>query len=74
MLLPLLTLAPNLPLFAAMVLAAGALIDLQKRDTIPFLSPTIVSSGWENQYMPAGVWQVYCLAATNRASSCSSEG
>jgi len=74
MLLPLLTLAPNLPLFAAKVLAAGALIDLQKQDTIPFLTLTLVSSGGENQYMPAGVWRAYCLAATYHASSYGSEG
>jgi hypothetical protein len=74
MLLLLLTVALNLPLFAAMGLAAGALIDLQKRDTTPFLTPTLISSGGENQYVPAGLWHVHCLAVTYRASSYSSEG
>ncbi len=75
MLLLLLTVAPNLPLLAAMVLAAGALIDLQKRDTTPFLTPTLVSSpGGENQYVPAGLWQVYRLAATYHDSSYGNEG
>ncbi len=74
MLLLLLTLALTLPLLAAMGLAAQALLDLQKRDTTPFLAPVLVSSGQENQYMPAGLWQVYCLAATYHGSLSSSEG
>ncbi len=74
MLLLLLTVALNLLLFAAMVLAARALLDLQKRDTTPFLAPVLVLSGVENQYMPAGLWHVHCLAATYHGSSCGSEG
>ena len=75
MLLLLLTLALILPLLAAMALAALALLDLIKRDATPFLAPALVSfpSG-ENRYLPFGVWQVSCLAATYRASSSSSEG
>jgi hypothetical protein len=74
MLLLLLTLALILPLLAAMALAALALLDLFKRDATPFLAPALVSfPDEENQYMAAGVWQVYCLAATYRASSSSSE-
>jgi hypothetical protein len=74
MLLLLLTVAPNLPLFAAMVLAAGALIGLQKRDTTPYLRPTLISSGGENLDVPAGLLHVHCLAAMYRALSFSSEG
>ena len=75
MLLLLLTLALILPLLAAMALAALALLDLFKRDTTPFLAPSLVSfPGRKNQCMPAGVWQVYRLAATYRASSSGSEG
>ena len=74
MLLLLLTLALTLPLLAAMALAAQALLDLFKRDATPFLAPVLVSSGGENQYMPVGLWQVSCLAATYRASSSGSEG
>ena len=75
MLLLLLTVALNLPFFAAMVLTAQALLDLEKRDTTPFLAPFLVSSpGGENQYVPAGLWQVSRLAATNHDSSSNSEG
>lgn len=75
MLLLLLTLALTLPLLVAMALAALALLDLFKRDATPFLAPVLVSfPGGENQYMPAGVWQVYRMAATYRASSSGSEG
>ena len=74
MLLLLITVVLTLPLLAAMALAALALLDLQKRDITPFLAPVLVSSGGENRYMPAGLWQVYCLAATYRASSSGSEG
>ena len=75
MLLLLITVALTLPLFAAMVLAALALLDLQKRDATPFLAPSLVSSpGGKNRYMPAGVWHVHCLAATYHGSSCGSEG
>ena len=74
MLLLLLTVALNLPFFAAMVLSARALLDLKKRDTTPFLAPTLVPSGRENQYMPAGLWHVHCLAATYHGSSYGSEG
>ena len=74
MLLFLITVALTLPLFVAMALAAQALLDLQKRDTTPFLAPVLVSSGGENQYMPAGLWQVSCLAATYHGSSSGSEG
>ncbi len=74
MLLLLITVALTLPLFAAMVLAALALLDPQKRDTTPFLAPVLVSCGGKSQYMPAGLWHVHCLAATYRASSYSSEG
>ena len=75
LLLLLVILALILPLLAAMALAALALLDLIKRDATPFLAPALVSypSG-ENSYMPAGVWQVYRLAATYRASSSGSEG
>jgi hypothetical protein len=75
MLLFLITVALTLSLFAAMVLAALALLDLQKRDTTPFLTPVLVSSpGGENQYMPVGLWHVHRLAATYHGSSSSSEG
>jgi len=74
LLLLLITVAPTLPFFAAMGLAAQALLDLQKRDTTPFLAPTLVSCGGENQYLPAGLWHVYCLAATYHGSSYGSEG
>ena len=74
MLLFLITVALTLPILVAMALAALALLDLLKRDATPFLVPVLVSSGGENQYMPVGVWQVYCLAATYRASSSGSEG
>src|SRR5437899_623760 len=74
MLLLLLTVALTLPLLAAMALAALALLDLLKQDATPFLAPVLVSSGGENQYMPVSLWQVYCLTATYRASSSSSEG
>jgi hypothetical protein len=75
MLLLLITVALTLPLFAAMMLAVLALLDLQKRDTTPFQAPVLVSSpGGENQYMPAGLWHVHCLAATYHTSSYSSEG
>ena len=71
----LLTVASSLPLFAAMALAAGALIDLQKRDTTSSLTPTLVSSlGGENQYVPAGLWRVHCLVATYHDSSYGNEG
>lgn len=74
MLLLLFTLVLTLPLLAAMALAAQSLLDLQKRDATTFLAPSLVSSGEKNQYMPAGLWQIYCLAATSRSSSSSSEG
>src|SRR2546423_7250042 len=74
MLLLLITVVLTLPLLAAMALAAMALLDLLKCDATPFLAPVLVSSGGENQYMPVGLWQVYCLAAMYRASSSSSEG
>jgi hypothetical protein len=75
MLLLLLTLALILPLLVALALAALALLDLFKRDATPFLAPALVSSpSGENRYMPAGVWQVYCLAATDNVSSSSNEG
>jgi hypothetical protein len=74
MLLLLLTVVLTPPLFAAMVLAGLALLDLQKRDATPFLAPALVSSGGKNRHMPAGLWHVYCLAATYHDSSCSSEG
>jgi hypothetical protein len=75
MLLFLITVALTLPLFAAMGLAARALLDLLKRDATPFLAPVLVSSlGGENQYVPAGLWQVYRLAATYHDPSSSSEG
>jgi hypothetical protein len=75
MVLLLLTLALTLPLLVAMALAVQALLDLLKRDATPFLAPVLVSfpSG-ENRYIPAGLWQVSCLAATYRASSSGSEG
>ena len=73
MLLFLITVALTLPLFVAMALAALALLDLLKQDATPFLAPVLVSSGRENQYMLAGLWHVYCLAATNHGSSSGSE-
>jgi hypothetical protein len=74
MLLLLLTVALTLPLLAAMGLAALALLDLLKRDATPFLAPVLVSSsGGENQYVPAGLWQVHCLVATYHGSSSNSE-
>ncbi len=73
MLLLLLTVSLNLPFFAAMVLTAGELIDLLKRDTAPLLTPTLVSSGRENQYVPAGLWHVHCLAATYHDSTYGNE-
>ena len=75
MLLLFLIVALTLPLFAAMVLAALALLDLQKRDATPFLAPVLVSSpGGKNWYMPAGLRHVHCLAATYHGSLCGSEG
>ena len=58
-----------LALIAAMVITARALLDLQQRDITPFLAPTLVSSGQENQYLPAGLWHISCLAATYHGSS-----
>ena len=74
MLLLLITVALTLPLFTAMGLAALALLDPQKRDTTPFLTPALASCGGKSQYMPVGLWHVHCLAATYRGSSYSSEG
>src|SRR6266700_1310713 len=74
MLLFLITFALTLPLLAAMALAAQSLLDLLKRDATAFLAPVLVSSEEQNQYMPAGLWQVYCLAATYHGSSSRSEG
>src|SRR5258708_6886540 len=74
MLLLLIPIVLTPPLFAAMVLAALALLDLQKRDATPFLAPAFVSSGGKTRYMPAGLWHVHCLAATYHDSSSSSEG
>jgi hypothetical protein len=74
MLLFFITVALTLPLLVAMALAALALLDLFKRDVTPFLAPVLVSSGGENRYMPVGLWQVYCLEATHRASLSGSEG
>ena len=75
MLLLLLTLALILPLLAAMALAVQALLVLFKRDATRFLALVLVSfPDGESGYMPFGVWQVYCLAATYRASSSDSEG
>jgi hypothetical protein len=61
-------------LVAAIVLAGLALLDLQKRDATSFLAPALVTSGGKNQFMPAGLWHVHCLAATYHDSSSSSEG
>ena len=74
MLLLLIPVALTLPLLAALALAAQALLDLFKRDATPFLGPILVSflSG-KNQYMPAGLWHVQCLAATYHDSMSSSE-
>jgi hypothetical protein len=69
LLLLLITIAFILSLIAAMVITARALLDLLKRDTTPFLAPTLVSSGRENQSMPAGLWHISCLAATYHGSS-----
>jgi len=75
LLLLLVTLALTLSLLVAMALAALALLDLLKRDATPFLAPVLVSfPGGENHSMPAGVWQVSCLAAAYHASSSDSEG
>jgi hypothetical protein len=73
LLLLLLTVALNLPLLAAMALVARSLLDLQKRESAPFLAPVLVSTGEENRYMPAGLWHVHRLASTYRASSSSNE-
>lgn len=73
LLLLLLTVTLNLPLLTAMALAARALLDLQKRETTPFLAPVLVFSGEENQFMPAGLWHVHRLASTYRLSSSSNE-
>ncbi len=73
MLLLLIPVVLTLPLFAVMALAGLALLDLQKRDATPFLAPALISSGGKNQYMPAGLWHVHCLAATYHDSSSSSE-
>jgi hypothetical protein len=64
MLLLLLTIALNLPLLAAMALAARALLDLQKRKPTAFLEQAPVSSGSENRYIPTGLWHVQRLAST----------
>ena len=63
-----LLLALILSLIAAMVITARALLDLQKRDITPFLAPTLVSSGRENQYgvtkrawLP--LWRTECLCS-----------
>ena len=69
LLLLLITIALILSLIAAMVITARALLDLQQRDITPFLAPTLVSSGRENQYLPAGLWHISCLAATYHGSS-----
>jgi len=69
MLLLLITVALTLPLFTAMGLAALALLDPQKRDTTPFLTPALASCGGKSQYMPVGLWHVHCLAATCRRGS-----
>jgi hypothetical protein len=75
MLLLLITLALTLPLCVGMAFAVLALLDLLNRDATPFLAPVLVSSpGGENQYMPAGLWHVHCLAATYHDSSYGSEG
>jgi hypothetical protein len=73
LLLLLLIIALILALIAAMVLTARALLDLQQRDITPFLAPTLASSDRENQYLPAGLWHVHCLAATYHDSSDGSE-
>jgi hypothetical protein len=73
MVLLLLIMVLILSLIAAMVMTARALLDLQQRDITPFLAPTLVSSGRENQYLPAGLWHISCLAATYHGSSESSE-
>ncbi len=69
LLLLLFIIALILSLMAAMAITARALLDLQKRDTTPFLAPTLVSSGRENQYRLAGLWHISCLAATYHGSS-----
>ena len=75
MLLLLIIVALTLPLLVAMALAAQSLLDLLKRDATAFLTPVLVSSpSGENRYIPAGLRQVYCLAATYHASSSGSEG
>jgi hypothetical protein len=73
LLLLLLTVTLNLPLLAAMAMAAQALLDLQKRESAPFLAPVLVSTGEENRYMPAGLWHIQRFASTYRASSSSNE-
>jgi hypothetical protein len=74
MLLFLITIALILPLFAAIVLSALALLHLQKRDATPFLAPVLVSCDGENHYMPAGLWHVHRLAATYHNPYSGSEG
>lgn len=74
MLLLLVTVTLTLPLCAAMVLAAQALLDCRKRNTALFLAPVLVSAGTPCQPMPAGLWHVYCLAALYHTCASSSEG
>ena len=69
LLLLLLLIALILSLIAAMVITARALLDLQQRDITPFLTPTLVSSDRENQYLLTGLWHISCLAATYHGSS-----
>ena len=69
LLLLLITIALILALIAAMVITVRALLDLQQRDITPFLAPTLVSSGRENQYLLTGLWHISCLAATYHGSS-----
>ncbi len=69
LLLLLLLMVLILALIAAMVITVRALLDLQKRDTTPFLAPTLVSAGRENQYLLTGLWHISCLAATYHGSS-----
>src|SRR5258708_13172127 len=64
MLLLLIPIGLTPPLFPAMVLAALALLDLQKRDATPFLAPALVSSGGTTRYRPGRSAPSPSLAAT----------
>ena len=61
------TVAVTLPLFAALLSAASALLDLQKRDNSLFLAPAFPprEAGTRASYVPAGLLYVSALATCN---------